>query len=452
MIKTQLAKELGLRDSLAIVIGSMIGTGIFLKTAGMTALLGSSMWVLAAWLVAGILSVLGAMTFAELGVLFPRAGGGYVYIKEAYGRLPAFLAGWVSFWVILPGSIAAYAIACAIFLCAVFPLQEVQGPVACALIFIFTVLNSFSIVFGGFIQTLMTALKAVLILGLVGAIFLLTPTPVGLVQVSQELVPSGHFGWGAFGLAVLSALWAFDGWESVSRVAGEMKQPSSTLPKALVIGTGTVFLLYALLNLSYFWALPLNQIAQAHSTEFPLALPVATQAVMGFLGQRGVEVLSIIFVISTLGAMNGSILTSARVPYAMASDGLFFKSLAKVHRKSKVPVRAVWVQSAVSMALALSGTFDQLTNYVVFSAWIFYGFTGFAVFLFRKRLPNADRPYRVPGYPWTPAIFVLMSAVLVVTTIVQSPQESLIGALLILLGLPFYFLINQGEIETRSSH
>lgn len=433
--KVELRRELGLRDSLAIVSGSMIGTGIFLKTATMTQLLGSPLWVIGAWFMAGVLSFLGAITYAELGAIFPESGGGYLYIREAYGRLPAFLAGWISFWILFPGSIAAYAVAAATFLSSVF------GPgsaslTAATLILLFSALNSLAVSFGGAVQTFLTGIKVLLIAGLTISIFAFVPsTPV--LGVAGN---TGTLTFGAFGLATLSALWAFDGWEAISRIAGEVKNPQKNLPLSLLLGIVTVFALYAMLNLAYFWSLSLSEITTANSSTFPNALPVATKAATKFLGEFGIQILSAVFVISTVGAMNGCIMTSARVPFAMAKDGLFFSFLSRINPRSHVPVRSIWVQALVSILLALTGTFDQLTNYVVFSAWIFYGLTGFAVFVLRKRRPELPRPFHVPGYPWVPALFVFMAAILVANTIIEAPRESLIGVGLILTGLPAYWL------------
>lgn len=438
--RSRLVRALRLRDSLAIVAGSMIGTGIFLKTSSMTQELGSPFWVLMAWLAAGVLSLLGAMTYAELGALFPQAGGAYVYIREAYGRLPAFLAGWVSFWIVFPGSIAAYAVATSTFLSGALPIQEHSTLISLSLIVIFASLNGLAISFGGLVQSILTGIKVVLILALTFAIFSFTPNPQPVLMETT----TSSLTLGAFGIATLSALWAFDGWEAIARVAGEVHNPQKTLPLALVLGVFVVFGLYALLNLAYFWALPLGEIMTSNSSAHPHALPVATKAVMGFLGSSGgVQVLSAVFVISTLGAMNGSIMTSARVPFAMAQDGLFFSYLSKLSPRTRVPVRAIWIQAMVAGVLAVSGTFDQLTNYVVFSAWIFYGLTGLTVFVFRRSRPGIPRAFRVPGYPFVPALFILMAVILVISTLFQSPRESLIGLGFILAGVPVYYWLYQ---------
>jgi APA family basic amino acid/polyamine antiporter len=336
-----LRRSLGLRDSLAIVVGSMIGTGVFLKSSTMTQLLGSAQWVIAAWFAGGVLSFIGALSYAELGAMFPEAGGGYSYIREAYGRLAAFLAGWVSFWILFPGSIAAYAVAAATFLAGVFPSAQSGLAVPIGLIAVFAALNGLAVAFGGFVQSLLTGIKVLLILALAAAVFYFGPAPYN----GTSALPAGAFGFGAFGLATLSALWAYDGWEAIARVAGEIKNPQRNLPLSLLIGILVVFGLYTLLNVAYFYVLPLNEIASSNSTAFPQAPPVATKSVMHFLGAGGVRVLSAVFVISTLGAMNGCIMTSARIPFAMARDGLFFKFLSVVSPRTHVPVRAVWTQA-----------------------------------------------------------------------------------------------------------
>jgi APA family basic amino acid/polyamine antiporter len=435
MQNESLKRALGLRDAAAIVSGSMIGTGIFLKTAPMTQLLGSGVWVIAAWFTAGVLSLLGAINYAELGAIFPESGGGYYYIREAYGRLPGFLAGWISFLILFPGSIAAYAVAAATFMSGIFPSGAVTY-LAPGLILVFSALNCLAVSFGGFIQSLLTGIKVALIVGLALGIFLLAPH----ASAQAGPVPLGQLTFGAFGMATLSALWAFDGWEAICRIGGEIRAPQKNIPLALVFGVLAVFGLYAILNLAYFWALPLTEIASSNSSAFPHALPVATKSVMGFMGERGVQFLSSVFVVSTIGAMNGCIMTSARIPFAMARDGMFFPFLSRISPRTKVPVRAVWLQALIAILLAATGTFDQLTNYVIFSAWIFYGLTGAAVIVFRKTRPEIPRAYKVPGYPWVPVLFVLLAAVLVVNTIIEAPKDSLIGLGLIATGVPAYFL------------
>lgn len=437
MNQVKLVRALGLRDSIALVIGTIIGTGIFLKTAIMADLVGSPTLVLAAWVVAGVLSLAGALTYAELGELFPRAGGEFVYIKEGYGKLPAFLYGWQRFWIGSPGSIAAYAVGSATFLSGVIPTSQMGGTTAVAIQFIlfFTALNCLSVTFGGRLQSLLTAFKMAMVVGMVIGIFWFSPS----ASISNfSGTSSAVFSWSAFGAAVLAALWAFDGWNNLPMAAGEVKDPSRNIPMALVLGTAIVLLLYGVANLSYFFALPFDQILGAYSSKNPNALPVATLAAQGFLGSSGIAVLSIAFVISALGAMNGSILTSARVPYAMAEEDLFPKVLGKVSAMTRVPVVAVVVQGVWACVLAMSGSFDQLTDYVVFAAWIFYGLNALAVIQFRRTLPDAPRRYRVPiVIPW---IFCISALILLLNTLLTSPRESVVGLLFIAAGLPVYFL------------
>lgn len=438
MTEQQLKPSLGLRDALAVVIGSVIGTGIFLKAAVMTQDLQSGFWVMLAWFAAGLLSLLGAMTFAELGTLFPQAGGGYVYVREAFGRLPAFLYGWVSLWIIGPGSVAAYGVAAATFLNGVLPLGPLNALTPVLFILLFTFLNCLAISFGGAVQSFLTGLKIILILGLGLSIFIFTPAQqaTGFTDFFN-----GSLKLSSFGGAVLAALWAFDGWDGITRVASEIKNPQKIIPKALILGLLAVFGIYLLANLAYFWALPASEVANANSSAFPNAFPIATKATFSFLGERGVQIISSIFVISALGAMNGSIMTNARVPFAMARDGLLFSSLGFISSKTRVPLIAILVQGAIALALAISGTFDQLTDYVVFSAWIFYGISGLSLFVFRAKLPNSPRSYNVPGYPFIPAAFILLTVLLLTNTLVRSPMESLIGLGFMVSGIPFYFWI-----------
>ncbi|MGZ3723924.1 MAG: APC family permease, partial [Bdellovibrionales bacterium] len=369
MSSESLARRLGLKDATALVVGSIIGTGVFLKTAVMAQDTGSPALVLAAWLVAGILSLLGALSYAELGTLYPKAGGEYVYLREAWGPLTGFLYGWTRFWIVTPGSIAAYAVGAATFLNGSLSLGPNQIAVAMFMIVIFTVLNCFSVAFGGGVQTFLTVFKIIMIAGLAVAIFTVAPFTRENFSTPADL---GWRGWSGFGSAILAALWAFDGWNNLPMAAGEVRDPRRCLPRALAGGMIAVLLVYGLVNLAYFYALPFAEILKSNSTAFPDALPVATRAAVAVIGPKALGILSIAFVISALGAMNGSILTGARVPYAMAHDGLFMRWLGKVNSKSLVPVNSVLAQGVLACLLAKSGTFDQLTDYVVIASWIFY--------------------------------------------------------------------------------
>ncbi len=439
--KTSLVRGLSLTDAIAIVVGSIIGTGVFLKTATMSQLVGNPSYVLIAWLVAGALSLFGALAYAELGSLMPDAGGEYVYLKEGYGDIWAFLYGWMRFWIGGPGTIAAYSVGAMTFASGMVDLSFIGGKTSAAVItiIVFSLINCFSVAFGGAVQAFMTAIKLVMILGISIGIFIFSKT--GSAAHFYESATGGDtaFNISAFGSAVLAALWAFDGWNNLPMVAGEVKNPQRNVPLALGIGVLAILGIYGLTNLAYFYALPFSEVINANSNSFPDALPVATKAALTFLGENGVVILSAAFVFSALGAMNGSIIAASRVPFAMAHDGLFFKQLANVNKKTHVPVISVIVQAVVSIALALSGTFDQLTDYVVFASWIFYAAVTGVVFVLRYRKPNLERSYKTIGYPVLPVIFILMGILLLVNTVVTDPKGTFIGMGMILAGVPFFF-------------
>jgi basic amino acid/polyamine antiporter, APA family len=438
---TKLLRGLSLTDATFIVIGTIIGTGVFLKTSTMTHLVGSPGYVLLAWVVGGLLSLTGALAYAELGSLMPDAGGEYVYLKEGYGELPAFLYGWMRFWIGSPGSIAAYAVGAVMFMSGFVDLNLFGGPalVAVLLIIFFSLLNCFSVAFGGKVQSFMTILKILMILGIAFGIFFLadSASTTHLTQTSSQY--SGFVGWSAFGSAILAALWAFDGWCNLTMVAGEIKNPQRNVPLSLILGMLAILIIYSLINVAYFYALPLSEVLSSNSDKNPDALPVATKAALTFLGSSGVTILSVAFVFSALGAMNGSILTAARVPYAMAKDQIFFRHLAEVHKKSHVPMISILVQALVASGLALSGSFDQLTDYVVFSSWIFYAMVTSVVFVLRKKKPHLHREYKTLGYPILPGIFIILGILLLINTIITNPRSTLIGLAFILAGIPFFY-------------
>jgi len=446
----KLVRGLGFVDSFSLVVGSIIGTGVFLKTATMSQTMGSPWYVLLAWIVAGLLSITGALAYAEISSLFPKAGGEYAYLREGYGNFWGFLYGWTRFWVASPATIAAYAVGAATFLSGFISLQPVGGISSAAIVFIliFSTLNCFKVSFGGTVQSIMTILKIVLILGLGLCLFFFSN---GTIENLRSAPSSSWPGFSAFGTALLAALWAYDGWNNLPMVGGEVKSAEKNLPKALVIGILTILGIYAFINFGYFYALPFDSITTANSNQYPDALPVATVAAKTFLGAAGIGVLSILFVFSAISAMNGSIMTSARVPFAMAEDGFFFKALAKVHHTSRVPVTSIVVQAVISCILALSGRFDQLTDYVVFSSWIFYALVTSALFIFRKKYPNAPRAYKVWGYPYLPAIFLVAAVLLLGNTLVTMPKESCIGLGIILIGVPVYFYFKNKQTGEASN-
>ena len=435
----RLVRGLSVVDATSLVVGTIIGTGVFLKSATMAQQVGSPNWVLIAWIVSGFLSLAGALTYAELGAMFPRAGGEYVYLREAYGDVPAFLYGWTRFWIAGPATIAAYAVGASTFLDGAVSLESVGGKVGVGFYFIlfFSCLNCLQVSIGGRFQSLITGIKLLMMMGLIfGVLFFSDSSSLSNLAAPENATSITITG---FGLAMLSALWAYDGWNNLPMAAGEVKNPSRNVPLSLILGVLIVLVIYLTINFGYFLALPFQEVITANSDLDPNALPIATKAALTFLGPAALGIVSIGFVISALGAMNGSVLTGARVSYAMASDQLFFKQLGFVHPTTSVPVVSILLQGTIASALAFMGTFDQLSNYVVFSSWIFYGLVCSSVFYLRRKRPDLERPYKTLGYPFVPAVFVLVSLFLIGNTIWTMPVDTGIGIVLIALGIPVYY-------------
>ncbi|MCX8091480.1 MAG: amino acid permease [Verrucomicrobiae bacterium] len=475
--ETQLVRGLNLRDATALVIGTIIGTGVFLKAAVMAQAVGSPGWVLLAWVVAGLLSLAGALTYAELGAMMPHAGGEYVYLRAAYGELPAFLFGWMRMLVASSGSIAAFGAAFASFLAGLLSAQPALaaaynqvwaeaevgflgqtihwrfGPpqvVAVGLILVLSGLNCLRVVVGGLVQTVLTAAKLVGIGLIVVGVFLFAAEGTW----ANLRGPAGASAWpglSAFGAALVAALWAYDGWNNMPMVAGEVKQPERNIPRALILGMLVVLAVYGLINLAYHYALPVEALAGARSTAHPDALPAAALAAETFLGRYGPALVSVIFLVSALGTLNGSILTNARVPFAMARAGFFFPVIGRLHPRTAVPVAAIVLQAVWSSVLAVSGSFDQLTDYVVFASWIFYAATTASVFVLRRKLPGAARPYRTLGYPVVPALFVVVAGWLLVNTLHTHRVESALGLGIIALGLPVYWWQRRAKAQANGA-
>ena len=422
-----LVRGLGPWAAASIVVGTIIGTGVFLKTSVM-AQQGSAMWVLAAWAVAGVLSFTGALTYAELGAMFPRAGGEYVYLREGYGPALGYLYAWTRFWVGTPGSIAAYAVGTATFLSDVLPFHD--KAVAVMLIVVFSAINCLKVHTGGVLQTVLTALKVAMIAALaIGAL------AFARAGSWARVVDTGHGfpGLSAFGAMVLAALWAYDGWNNLPMAAGEVRDPGRNLPRAIVGGSLAVLAVYALVNIGYFHALPLADIAQPGNTS--VAQRVATQ----FLGGTAQLALTAAMAISAISAMNGAMLTGARVPYAAASDGLAPRALAQISTRSRVPAVAVLVQGGVATVYALAGGFDELTDAVVFASWLFYALNAGTVLMLRRRIPDAPRSFRVPGFPVVPIVFIALAVLLLANALVTMPGASALGLSMTALGAVTYF-------------
>jgi basic amino acid/polyamine antiporter, APA family len=452
-------RDLTLTHAASLVVGIIIGTGIFLKCASMAQAVGTPGLVLAAWVAAGIVAMAGALCFAELGALLPHAGGEYVYLSRAYGEIPGFLFACNAF-VLGGAAVAAYGAAVAIFVNDIHPLGHdwlayggrlfgieyhlglgARQLIAVGVIGVFAAINCAGVMMGGRVQSLLTAAKVVAIIGVALGVVLF-----GSTRSLANLAPSAGTaspGLAGFGAAMFSALWAYSGWQFLPMAAGEVREPQKNLPRAIVGGTLLVLALYLTINTAYLYALPFWQVASANSTAYPEAPSVAARAVQTFLGGRAAPVAAFIFLVSTVGSLNGVILSAARVPYAAARDGLFFSAFGRLSRASRVPTTSLVLLAVWGALLASSGTFDQLTNMAVMSYALFWIPVACAVIVLRRRLPAAPRPYRVPGYPVVPLLFMLVMAWIVVSALLTTPKEAIATVVLILLGLPLYPLLRR---------
>jgi basic amino acid/polyamine antiporter, APA family len=427
----QLLRALGLWETSSIVIGIMIGTAIFIVPAEITREVGTPGAALAVWTVGGVLTLLGALSFAELAAMMPQAGGQYVYLREAYGPLVSFLCGWQFLLASQTAGISALAVAFAVYLNEFIPLTpwEQKGAAAASIV-VFTIINYLGVKEGGRVQSLLTGIKVAAIVALIVLAYVLVH---GLPPAGPAIAaPTGRHFVSAFGVALVSAFWAYEGWNACTFAAGEVKRPERTLPLALIAGTTAVILLYAGLNLVYYHTLNLSEIVHSQA--------VGAAAAVRMFGATGALVVSLLVIISTLSSLNGSILAAPRVYYAMARDGAFFRWCARVHPRFRTPHLALLLQGAWAVVLVAWGTYEQLFTFVVFAAWIFYALTAFAVIILRRKLPNLPRPYRVWGYPWVPLGFTLASVWFLLNMLAETPRESGIGTLLVAAGIPVYLI------------
>ncbi|MDQ1639648.1 MAG: basic amino acid/polyamine antiporter, family [Pyrinomonadaceae bacterium] len=456
--KNQLVRGLSLVAAISIVIGNVIGTGVFLKARVMTCNVGTPKMVLLVYVIAGLLSLAGALTYAELAAMMPRAGGEYVFLREAYGPRWAFLYGWMSFFIGKAGSQAALGVGFAIFLNVLlggvlsgqyfalnlfgyqFPFGHLQV-VALAAIVIVTLINCAAVNVSGGVAAFLTGIKIALVLLVgIGAFLLAQGADWSHFAMSnaggacEGVSASARAGFAGFGAAMLGALWAYDGWNNVTLVAGEVKDPQRNLPRALIGGMLLVSGLYIFVNFAYFYVLSPTEVANVSA-----ASSVATEVARRFLGPLAISLIAAALLSSTFGTLHTSILTGARVPYAMAQDRLFFRSLSRVSARTHVPIGALIAQAIWACILTLSGSFDALTDYAIFGLWIFYALVTASVFVFRKRMPDAERPYRTWGYPVVPILFLIVAGMLLVNTVLTTPKQALTGVALIALGLPVYW-------------
>ena len=427
---TDLKRELGLFDATMINVGTTIATAIFIVPAEIAAAVPGSALMVLVWIAGGAISLLGALSVAELGAAYPEAGGQYAYLREAYSPMWGFLYGWTALLVINPASIAAIAVGFARYFGHFVPLSEAWIRITAVLsVFALTWLNCLGVRLGATTQNILTTLKIGALLLLIITAFVL---PGGSVENFKPWWPQGSFGQliGPFGVAMVAVLWAYDGWIETTYVGSEIKDPGRILPQSIILATLIVIVLYVLSSIAYSYVL-----SPSHMATSTL---VASDAVQRTLGPSGASLVAAAILISALGANNGIILTAARIPYAMARQGLFFRAQGYVHPRFATPTVALITQAIISAILAASGTYDALFTYVVFAEFLFYALSSGAVLRLRRRAPDLPRPYRTWGYPWTPIVFIVCAALLVGNTIWNKPKESAIGAGLILVGLPAY--------------
>jgi APA family basic amino acid/polyamine antiporter len=447
-----LIRQLSLFDSTMIMAGIIIGSGIFTTTGIMANSIPSAGLILLAWFVGGLLTLAGALTYAELGAAMPEAGGQYVYLREAYGHLAGFLFGWIAFLVYMTGGIAALALAFAEYFGYFFPslgsdqiLFSLTIPlfkggfqysastgqlVGVAVIVLLSIFNFVGVGLGKAIQNFLTVIK----IGTIAAIILLGFLIGKGSHPSLTFIPDGmDFGsiFIGFGVALIAVTWAFDGWNNVNFVAGEIKNPKRNLPLALITGTLGVTLLYILINYIYLFALPINDSAGV--------VRIAEKATGALFGSSIGSLISALVLISVFGALNGSILVGPRIYYAMAKDGLFFKKVAHVHPRFRTPGFSIFIQAVWGCILVFLGTFEQIFTFAMFMAILFWTSATAAVFTLRKKRPDLPRPYKTWGYPVIPAVFILASIGILLNTLLEKPVEALAGLIFTALGIPVYY-------------
>ncbi len=478
MSNPPLKRALGLYATTALVIGSVVGSGIFSSPSEMARDLPSAPYLLGVWVLTGVLTLFGAFSMCELVGQMPKTGGLYEYFREVYGEGIGFLYGWANFVIAGSGAIAAISFFFSMyaenfvalphfthtlaslglkentpwnipFLGAIFPYQFLgRKLVASGLVIFLTALNIRGVKLGGTLQSISTTMKLLAILAIVLVAFI-AGSHTGSAANWTHAAPAGRSvlsGWtliGAIALAMSGAFWSYDGWGNVAYIAGEVREPTRTIPRAIVMGTLIFIVLYVVVNLSYFYILSVTGVANAPGDR------VASQMIFAVVGAGGAGVIAAIMMLSAFDTTNSTTLTNARVYYAMARHGLFVRKSAEVHEKFQTPHIALMLQGAWSIILLMTGSFDLITSMYVFVNWVLYVLMALAIFVLRKRNPLGVRPFSVPGYPWVPSIFVIFASAFLIITLVTDIQayqagtqpliKSLTGIALVLTGLPFYF-------------
>jgi basic amino acid/polyamine antiporter, APA family len=477
MSTARLQPTIGLWTSISLVVGGIIGSAIFMKPAVMAAQLGSPELLIVVWVVAGIITLFGALSNAEVAAMIPETGGQFVFFKYMYGDFVAFIYGWSAFAVFNTAGVASIAYVLGTyteylvalprfdvafeksvflqipFIGFIFPLENIGvKSVTIIVILLLTWVNHRSTRIGGDIQVIFTALKVLAIVLIIGTFFTSSHGKIANIFTDSSLIiPSGWALVGGLVAALSGAFWGYDGWNNITFVAGEIKNPQENIPKSLFVGIVVCIVTYALINIAYVYILPIDVVANSSL--------VGAQAAEVVLGGIGAALIAIMVIVSTFGTTNGNVLATARVSFAMAQDGNFFRSLGKVHPRFNTPSNALIVHGIYTSLLVLSGSFDMLTDMLIFVSWLFYGMSAAGVFVLRFKMKNTPRPYRVWGYPIVPGIFVAFTFFFLITTLITDVYRysigesqlinSLFGLLLTAIGIPFYFYFkSKGQSAT----
>ncbi len=439
MSQDDLPRKLGWLDATMIVIGIVIGSGIFLLPNLIARSLPSAGAILAVWVISGVLSYFGALAYAELGAMIPATGGQYVYLREAYGPLCAFLCGWTFMLAVLAGGTAWLAVTFSIYAGQFVPLKPwMANLVSVALIFVLSAVNYLGVRESAWVQRIFTSLKIAGLLLLIGAAFLIPH----LDAPRQAAAAPQPFSISSFGVAMTACLMAYNGWTYISFVAGEVRDPQRSLLRALVVGMSVVMALYVLANAAYLRVLSVPEIAATER--------VGAELAQRTMGSAGATLVSLTVLLSIVGAVNGCILTSARIPFAQARDGLFFRRFGHIHPRFQTPSFAIVFQGLWAALLVLSGSYETLYSYSIVAAWIFYTLSVAAVFVLRRRLPDLARPYRMWGYPYTLWVFVLVSVWYLVNAFLTQPVPALMAFVIVAAGLPAYLFWRSASAKERA--
>ena len=437
----ELKKDLRLYGLTMVAIGSCIGSGIFLTPSQIAGYLPSPIWILLVWALGGVITLTGALTFAELGSMFPQAGGVYVYLKEAYGELFGFLYGWAYLLVITSGANAALSIACAYYLAFIFPLNDTGIKItAVVALIVVTAVNILRVRAAEIFTNIFTGLKllgvaAVIIIGILWG-------KARADLFHAETTASTGSLMAAFGLALIGVLWSYGGWQHATFVAGEARDAKRTIPRAMIIGALVVAVVYLFTNVAYLFMLPVDAIAASNS--------LAADAISTILPFGGI-LIALLIAISTFGTLGIYTLSAPRIYYAMSRDGLFFQKLAWIHPRYRTPVYAILVQSAWAVVLLLFwGTFEDLITYVVFTDWVFFGLTAIGIFIFRRKLKDHPRPYKTLGYPVVPLIFISITFLFVLNSLIEKPLHAWAGLILMALALPVFFTFKKRREKIKN--